>query len=310
MAEEIGDAPSWHREVLVFGPYFADLIFRDLAEPVRPGAEVFAQGFSMQPGGAFTPAMALHRLGNDVVWAADFGDDVFSQHVLGAARRERLDESGFCHHPLALQSVTVALSSSGDRALISYQDPVRPQSLAALLHKYRPRVVMLTELQYGAAVQAALRIAHQIGALVFMDCQDVAGSVDTPMVCETLAEVDVFAPNTDEALRLTGTGTVDDALEVLRGLVRTVVIKRGAAGATAFHGATRYDLDGVKVDVVDTTGAGDCFNAGFVHAHLAGQQFRQCLTAAVACGAAAVTAPGSSAAPDEGALKLWIARVP
>src|SRR6202042_1499524 len=99
------------------------------------------------------------------------------------------------------------------------------------------------------------------------------------------------------------------ALDVLKALVPTVVIKRGGAGATAFHGGARYDLDAVKVDVVDTTGAGDCFNAGFVHAHLAGQPFRKCLVAAVACGSAAVTAPGSSAAPDEGALQLWLARV-
>src|SRR5438270_11758255 len=63
------------REVLVVGAYFADLIFRDLSRPVLSGTEVFARGFSLLPGGAFTLAMAMRRLGHDVVWATDFGND-------------------------------------------------------------------------------------------------------------------------------------------------------------------------------------------------------------------------------------------
>jgi hypothetical protein len=143
-----------------------------------------------------------------------------------------------------------------------------------------------------------------------MDCQDVPATLDTPTVREVLTQVDVFAPNTDEALRLTGTTTVDDALEVLAGLVDTVVVKRGSAGAAAVQGGKRYDIAAVPVEVLDTTGAGDCFNAGFVHAHLTGQQLPYCLNAAVACGAAATTGPGSSAAPHLAGLVHWLSRVP
>jgi sugar/nucleoside kinase (ribokinase family) len=310
VAAPIVNIPSQGREVLVVGAYFADLIFRDLPWPVLSGTEVFAGGFSLLPGGAFTLAMALRRLGHDVVWATDFGNDLFSQHVLAVARTEGLDETGFRHHPIPLRSITVALSLPGDRAMISYQDPVSPQSLTALLHEHRPRVLILPKLQYGAAVQAALRVAHQLGTQVFMDCQDVPATLDTPTVREVLAQVDVFAPNADEALRLTGTTTVDDALEVLAGLVDTVVVKRGGGGAAAVQGRYRYDTAAVPVEVLDTTSAGDCFNAGFVHAHLTGQQFPSCLDAAVACGAAATTGPGSSTAPDLAGLRHWLSRVP
>jgi hypothetical protein len=58
--------------VLVTGPWFAEMIFRGLSRPTLPGTEVFAEEFSLLPGGAFTLAMALHRLGHDVVWATDF----------------------------------------------------------------------------------------------------------------------------------------------------------------------------------------------------------------------------------------------
>jgi sugar/nucleoside kinase (ribokinase family) len=296
--------------VLVVGAYFADLIFRDLSHPVRPGTEVFAGGLSLVPGGAFTLAMAMRRLGHDVVWATDFGNDLFSAHVVALARAEGLDETGFRHHSIPLRSVTVALSSPADRAMISYRDPISPQSLGPLLREHRPRVLMLPRLRYGAVVLAGLTVAHELGTRVFMDCQDVPATLETPTVREVLAQVDIFAPNAAEALRLTGTARVEDALEVLADLVDTVIIKRGGAGAAAVQGGKRYDVAAVPVEVLDTTGAGDCFNAGFTHALLTEQPLAVCLTAAVACGSAATTGPGSSAAPDLAWLQHWVSRVP
>ncbi|MEU6236596.1 carbohydrate kinase family protein [Kitasatospora sp. NPDC047058] len=298
------------REVLVVGAYFADLVFRELGGPVRPGAEVFAGALDLLPGGAYTPAMALHRLGHDVVWSTDFGTDLFSGQVLAAARAEGLDETAFRHHPGPLRSVTVALSAPGDRAMVSYQDQVTGRPLAALLRDHRPAVLLLPQLRYGAEVLEALRLARRLGTEVFMDCQDVPGTLDTPTVREVLAQVDVFAPNADEALRLTGTGEVDEALDLLGGLVRTVVVKRGAGGASAVRDGKRYDVAAAPAGVVDTTGAGDCFNAGFLHARLRGREVPDCLAAAVACGAAATTGPGSSRAPDAAELREWLARVP
>lgn len=293
--------------MLVVGAYFADLIFQDLARPVRPGTEVFAGALDLLPGGAFTPAMAMRRLGHDVVWATDFGSDVFSSLVLSAARAEGLDEAGFRHRTAPLRSVTVALSNPGDRAMVSYQDPYAAPRLDALLREHRPEVLMLPQLEYGAAVLVALRVARQLGTRVFMDCQDGPATLDTPTVREVLAGVDVFAPNEAEALRLTGAATVDGALDTLGGLVRTVVVKRGGQGACAVRDGKRYDVPAVPVEVVDTTGAGDCFNAGFVHALLAGEELPGCLAAGVACGGAATAGPGSSRALDAAGLRQWLA---
>jgi sugar/nucleoside kinase (ribokinase family) len=193
--------------------------------------------------------------------------------------------------------------------MATYQDRVSPQSLAALLREHRPRTLLLSYLQYGQAIRAALCVAHELGTQVFMDCQDVPGTLDTPMLRDTLAQVDIFAPNTDEALRLTGAATVEEALDTLADLVDTVIIKRGGAGATAVRQGQRYDIAGVPLVAVDTTGAGDCFNAGFVHAQLSGHDLPDCLAAAVACGAAAITDLGSSAAPNVVELQQWLSRV-
>ncbi|MGW1376274.1 carbohydrate kinase family protein [Streptomyces sp. NPDC002446] len=295
--------------VLVAGAYSVDLVFRGLTGPVAYGREVWAEGFSMVPGGAFTLAMGLRRLGREAVWAADFGDDPFSLAVLSAARDEGLDERGFRHHPRPLPHVTAALSRPGDRAMVSYAEPVAARPLAELIETYRPVLVMLPFLQYGPAVSEALDVAARVGAEVFMDCQDFAGSVDMPEVAKALGQVAVFAPNEEEALRVSGTRSVDDALEVLAGLVRTVVIKRGGRGAVAAEHGVRVARPSPPVDVVDTTGAGDCFNVGFVHRRLAGGSLAECVSAGVACGAASVTAAGSGAAPDPAGLERWLARL-
>lgn len=298
------------REVLVAGAYFADLIFGGLSRQVVPGSEVLAEAFSLRPGGAFTLAMGLRRLEHDVVWATDFGDDGFSREVLTLARDEGLDETGFRHHQVPVRSITVALSYPDDRAMVTYQDPVCAAALADLVAEHHPRMLMLPLLRYDAATCAGLRAARQLGSQIFMDCQDVPGTLATPSLRDALTLVDVFAPNSDEALRLTGASTVDDALWVLADLVDTVVVTRGADGASAVQGGRRCDVAGVPLEVVDTTGAGDCFNVGFVHARLSGRPLVDCVAAAVACGAAATTGPGSGAAPDLTGLDQWLSRVP
>ena len=297
-------------EVLVVGAYYADLVFRDLPAAPRAGAEVFAGGFDLQAGGAFTLAMALHRLGRAVVWCTDLGTDEFSAWVLAAARREGLDEAGFRHHRAPVRSVTVALSSAADRSMISFQDPVEPASVPALLHRHRPRLLVLPLLRSGPDIDAALRAARRIGARVLMACQDVPATLDDPAVRATLALVDVFVPNDAEALRLTGATDVDAAGRDLARLAGTVVVTRGPAGAVAYSGGQRHECAAVSVEVVDTTAAGDCSTAGFAHALLGGAPLAECLAVAMACGAAAVTGPGSAAAPTLRELPRWLDRSP
>jgi sugar/nucleoside kinase (ribokinase family) len=297
-------------EVLVVGRYFADLVFHGMPRPATEGSEVFADGLDIVPGGAFTSAMALHRLGRRVRWSADFGDDHFSADVLASARAEGLDDTAFRHHDGPLRSVTVALSGPGDRAMVSYQDPVEEAVLEAILLKHRPKVLLLPLLRFDDDTLAGLKLAATVGTTVFMDCQDVAATIDDPRLLDALALTDVFTPNADEALRLTGAADLDGALAMLAPLVDTVVIKRGSAGAVAVHRGTRCDVPAIAVEVVDTTAAGDCFAAGFLHARLSGHPLPDCVAAGVACGSCACTGPGSREAPDLAGMDRWLARVP
>lgn len=289
-------------DVLVAGAYFADLVFHGLPRPVRPGGEVFADGFGLVPGGAYSLAMALHRLGRHVVWSADFGTDLFSAQVLAWVRQEGLDEAGFRHHPVPVRSLTVSLSSADDRAMVSYQDPIDPVPLVPLLRRHRPRALLLPQLRWDDETVAAARVARQLGVLVVMDCHDTPETLDDPAVRQVLALVDVFTPNSDEAVRLTGAGDPEAAIAQLSGLVPTLVVTRGAQGATAVQDGKRHDVPATPVASLDTTAAGDCFNAGLVHGLLHGWPLPDCLVAAAMCGAAATIGPGSSTALDADGL--------
>ena len=75
-------------DTLIFGEYFCDLIVTGLPELPRLGADLFGTGLGMLAGGSFNTVRALHRLGAQVGWVCDFGNDLFSQFVLSEVRQE------------------------------------------------------------------------------------------------------------------------------------------------------------------------------------------------------------------------------
>jgi sugar/nucleoside kinase (ribokinase family) len=107
----------------------------------------------------------------------------------------------------------------------------------------------------------------------------------------------LFFPNAEEAALLAGTADPDAQMEALCRRYAFVAIKRGAAGAEAGRGAERWEASAPEVEVVDTTGAGDAFLAGFLAAWMAGAEIGDCLARAVATGSQAVTTLGGQPAP-------------
>ena len=284
-------------DVLLLGGYFCDLIFTGLPEMPHLGAEVYGTGFDMVPGAAFTTAIACRRLGLRVGWSCDFGDDFFSRFVLDAAQREGLPADLFRLHPFPLRQVSVSMSFPHDRSFISFAEPFDRPSPVPLIERHRPRAVLLSSLSYGDRHAALVEAAHGAGGLVYMDCQCNPATLETPGVIEALRRVDIFAPNETEALRLTGTPTLDAALDRLAALTSLVIVKRGAAGALARSAGREVRAPALSVAAFDTTGAGDCFNAGFLYGYLAGRPLEICLRCGNICGGLSTTAHGGGGLP-------------
>ena len=295
-------------DVLLPSTYFCDLIFTGLPDIPRLGDELFSHGFKVVPGGGFIPAVALTRLGLQVDWACDFGNDFFSRYVLEEAGRQGLSSHLFRVHDRPLQAIAVAYSFANDRAFLSYMDPLPPIDLPALVRKNPARCVMFMSFERGADFSEAVNAAHAQGSLVFMDGQ-VAGNanIGDPEVVSTLKTIDFFALNLKEALQLTGAKNVESALERLAEFTATVVIKLGADGAIARSNGKLARAGGISVQALDTTGAGDNFDCGFLYGMLHGYSLEDCLRCGNFCGSRSTTAHGGwEASPTEGELETFM----
>jgi sugar/nucleoside kinase (ribokinase family) len=295
-------------DVLLTDGYFCDLIFTGLPEVPRLGADLFGTGFDMVPGAVFYTALALYRLGVRAGWACDFGDDFASRFVREAAHREGIDGSLFRLHDQPLRRVSVAFSFAHDRGFISYQDPLPNLSPIPLIERHRPRIVLLSHLRYGPELLALAEATHACGGLVYMDCQARPETLDDPNVAAALRAVDIFAPNRDEALHLTGAPTAEQALDRLAELAPLAIVKCGAGGSIAKRGDQVAGAPSIAVPVVDTTGAGDCFNAGFMDGYLRGDPLELCLRRGNICGGLSTTARGGGALPTAAQVAEWMRR--
>jgi len=229
--------------------------------------------------------------------------------VLDAACREGIDDSLFRLHDRPLRRVSVSFSFAHDRGFISYQDPLPNVSPIPLIEHHRPRVVLLSHLRYGPDLLALAAATHAYGGLVYMDCQARPETLAEPDVTAALRAVDIFAPNQNEALHLTGAATAAQALALLAELTPLVIVKCGADGALARRGAEIARAPSIVVPVLDTTGAGDCFNAGFLDGYLRGEPLERCLRRGNICGGLSTTARGGGAVPTAAQVEAWMGRV-
>jgi sugar/nucleoside kinase (ribokinase family) len=115
-------------------------------------------------------------------------------------------------------------------------------------------------------------------------------------ILDAVAEADVFFANAEEAKRLARTDSVQNAARILAARGPLVVVKLGAEGALAVHRGDVFRAPALRVEVADTVGAGDSFNAGFLSGFLGGRSVQESLTLAVTCGSLSARAPGGTAA--------------
>ena len=283
-------------DVLLFGDYFCDLIITGLAEIPRLGADVFGEAMEIAPGGAYILAVALHRLGVRARWAAQFGNDLFSRFMLEQVACEGLDTTLFQYVPTPLRSVSVSFSFSHDRGFISYVDAFPEHAIYSIIETQRPRWVANLPFDSSPETRARVDFIHQHDGRVYTDCQYVTTTLDEPGLTDLLRLTDIFAPNQSEACQLTGEDDPEKAAARLAEYCPLVIVKCGADGALARSGKQIWHSPALKVDVVDTTGAGDSFNAGFLAAHLRGEPIKTCLRWGNISGGLSTTRRGGTSA--------------
>lgn len=298
MPDAQADPPTDRYDVIVAGVYFCDLIFTGLPQMPALGQEIFGTGFDLMPGGTFNIVLAMHRLGLKVGWHCDFGSDFVSQYVLDAARAAGIDDRFFTQRDEPLQNLTVSLSFAHNRAFVTYADLFTPPAVGTLLDETEARCVAVPVLYHRPDLLTLSETAHRQGSLVFMDCAQFDVTLDSPGIVETLGAVDIFSANESELLQLTGEDDLFSALETIAPLTPLVVVKLGEKGAIARQGSDEIYVPALPgIEVVDTTGAGDCFNAGFLFGTLRGYPINRCLQIANIVGGLSTQARGTQRTP-------------
>jgi sugar/nucleoside kinase (ribokinase family) len=137
--------------------------------------------------------------------------------------------------------------------------------------------------------------AHAHGLSVSIDTNyDPSEQWDSGLA-DVLPHTDIFLPNETELLAITHADNLDTAFQRLPPHL-TVAVKLGARGGLARRGPESAHADVIPVEVADTTGAGDSFDAGFLYGHLAGWELARALRFASICGSLSTRASGGTSA--------------
>ncbi|AJC73456.1 ribokinase [Pseudothermotoga hypogea DSM 11164 = NBRC 106472] len=240
-------------------------------------------------------AIALAKLNVPCELVAMVGNDSISQTVL-----KRLEKYG-----VGIGSIRVCEEQIGKTFVVVESDGRNTMFhiLGANAH-LTPDKVDWTFLETCKAVfvqmgipsetaQEVIMMSKRNGKYVFVDPAGFSETIDL----QTLAYADTIAPNEVEILKMTKESEIEKAVKKLLNVgVEEVVVKLGKKGATLYTEKMSYHVDAHDVEVVDTTGAGDAFNAAYMFAKLQKLDVKDCLKLAIAASALAVTKIGSSSA--------------
>ena len=291
------------KRIVIAGEINVDLIFAGVPGLPQFGQETLAQSYVQCPGSSsMILAMGLARLGDPVRFVGRCGNDQWGEYCIGALRAGGIDTSAVIADANLRTGVTVAISSATDRALVTWPgaiaelgaDDVTEAMLADAQHLHVSSYYLQTKLRprlgelFARARAAGLTTSFDPGS----DPEQRWGRE----LIDVLRHVDVFMPNQSEACAIGGVDTPEDALRVFANGATRSVIKTGSRGAITLEGGDVLFVPAYTTQAVDTTGAGDSFNSGFLHAWLRGLSPRDCLRWGNACGALSTRGVGGTAA--------------
>ena len=291
-------------DVTIAGELNLDLILYGLPEQLEPERELLADRMTLTLGASSAiVAHNLSALGSRVGFQSRIGED-----PLGRISLERLQESGVDVSKVRVvpgattTGLTVILHHAQWRNILTYAGTIAELrwddldldylsdsrhfhfSSYYLQKSLRPRVVEL--FQY----------LKSKGLTISLDTNDDPDDRWEGGLHDVLRHVDIFLPNEREARKAAGTEDLEDAVGRLSELVPLLVVKLGRKGALARKGSERFTAAAREVVPVDPVGAGDSFDAGFLHEYIHGADVQTCLRSGNLAGALSTTRPGGTEA--------------
>jgi len=288
--------------ILVAGEINPDLILSGNVTPEFGQVEKLVDSVTLAIGSSSAIfACGAARLGLKVAFVGVCGDDTFGRFMLDEMSKRGLDVSNVVIIPGGQTGLSVIMAQGADRAILTHPgliaaltaEAVTDDLLRRARHLHVASYFLQTALQPG--LPDLFHRAHALGLTTSLDT-NWDPSCEWCGFDELLRLVDIFLPNENEALALTGASTVEQAAASLVEKCGTVAIKLGARGALACHEKETARAAALKVDMIDTVGAGDAFDAGFLYGWLNGWSLKKALRLAVVCGSLSTRATGGTTA--------------
>ena len=271
-------------DISVVGELNADLILYGLPPMLEPEREHLAEDFATTLGSS--SAIFAHNislLGSRVGFTSCIGGDPLGKFCVDRLQESGVDVSGVKVLSGKTTGVTVILPLGKQRQILTYLGTTLDVQFAHLdlnyvrsaSHFHLSSFFLLRGLR--PRIPELFSQMKQSGLTTSLDTNDDPEDRWADDVKSALKSVDIFLPNEREACKLTCTKDVQDALEELSRLVPIVVIKCGSKGVIAKRGKNQFHAPSLSVEPVDTVGAGDSFNAGFLHKFILRCNLEECL---------------------------------
>jgi sugar/nucleoside kinase (ribokinase family) len=291
-------------DVTIAGEVNLDLILYGLPTELPPDRELLADRMMLTLGGSSSiVAHNLAALGSRVGFQSIIGDDQLGRTALQLLAGSGVDVSQVRQVSGPIKSgLTVILQRDDWRNILTYSGMISELTLNDLdfdyltdsRHFHLSSFYLQTRLR--PHIPELFKRLKAAGLTISLDTNDDPEDLWEGGLEDVLRQVDVFLPNAREASRITGTDDLEAAVNQLAEMVPLVVVKMGHEGAMARQGSKRFISPAAKVNCVDPVGAGDSFDAGFLHQHVRGADIPSCLAYGNLSGALSTTKSGGTEA--------------
>jgi sugar/nucleoside kinase (ribokinase family) len=303
-------------DIVLVGETNLDLILYGLPEEMPVEREILGTDFDVTLGGSSSIlAHNLQILGTRVGFVSEVGEDTFGLTALDYLGRAGVDLTHVRRKKGAKTGVTILLPHGSHRHILTYQgvmseltvDDLDIEYLNSGKHFHLSSLFLQTGLHHG--LPQLFDMLRSSGITISLDTNDDPSGVWRGVLDELLDRIDILLPNEDELLRIADARTLEAALDKLSERVPTIVVKCGSRGAVVQRGHQRDWVEPLRVEPVDTVGAGDSFNAGFLSAWLRGEDALCAAAIGNRTGALSTLRPGGIAAHSDAELRKHFLKI-
>ncbi len=301
-------------DVYVYGDVNIDLVVPGVENLPEPGSEVDVPIMeTFVGGGAALFTLGLAKLGLTPVFQGSIGKDMYGEYIRGLFRELGVDDSLLLDSDTKKTGISISFTTEKDRCFLTYRGTNEGISLKYMdLEQLRgAKHVHVT------GYEGATNHAEYLDVLTkIREMGDVTVSFDVGWdmtgvwyegIFDLLPMIDVLFMNETECQHYTRCDDVETGARRLAEKAGMAVIKMGKTGAMAIRNGEKFFAPAYTVKAVDTTGAGDSFNAGFIYGFLRGLPMEECLKCGNGCGSLSVTKLGGNTGfPFRTELEQWI----